>query len=184
MKIDKATIITLLVIGVVLLLMAVFMIRSGFLNGGVSDSTPADNLQRVTKEVEFYDLTGNKVTLADFAGKYVLVNVWASWSPFSKDELTALDSLASEYKDRVVVLAINRAEAEPQVRAYLKTLPELSTLTILRDPTDFYYDFIGGYSMPETIFYDKKGSVVRQRRGAMNIEEMRSITEELLNTSN
>jgi thiol-disulfide isomerase/thioredoxin len=46
--------------------------------------------------------------LADFAGKKLLVNFWASWCVPCREEMPALDAIATKYNsDQFMVLPIN-----------------------------------------------------------------------------
>jgi thiol-disulfide isomerase/thioredoxin len=58
--------------------------------------------------MKFTDAEGNARTLADFAGKTLLVNFWASWCIPCRAEMPALDRLAAaENGDDFMVLPIN-----------------------------------------------------------------------------
>ena len=58
----------------------------------------------------FMDLTlqtmdGGTVNTADLRGKIIIFNVWATWCPPCKAELPDFNRIASEYKDKVVIIA-------------------------------------------------------------------------------
>ena len=56
----------------------------------------------------FKDASGKAVTIADFKGKALLVNFWASWCVPCREEMPALDALATKYNsDAFMVLPIN-----------------------------------------------------------------------------
>lgn len=56
----------------------------------------------------FKDAAGADMTIADFSGKALLVNFWASWCVPCREEMPALDALASKYNsDEFMVLPIN-----------------------------------------------------------------------------
>ncbi len=58
--------------------------------------------------MKFTDAAGQPVTLADFAGKALLVNFWASWCIPCRAEMPALDKLAAQENDAgFMVLPIN-----------------------------------------------------------------------------
>ncbi len=56
----------------------------------------------------FRDADGTAMTIADFKGKALLVNFWASWCVPCREEMPALDALATKYNsDAFMVLPIN-----------------------------------------------------------------------------
>lgn len=59
-------------------------------------------------DMAFKDASGAERTIADFAGKALLVNFWASWCVPCREEMPALDAIATQYNsDRFMVLPIN-----------------------------------------------------------------------------
>lgn len=56
----------------------------------------------------FVDRQEKPHRIADFTGKTVLVNLWATWCAPCKAEMPALDRLAAREKDRLVVLAVSQ----------------------------------------------------------------------------
>jgi len=56
----------------------------------------------------FRDAAGTPMTIADFKGKALLVNFWASWCVPCREEMPALDALATKYNsDSFMVLPVN-----------------------------------------------------------------------------
>ena len=59
-------------------------------------------------DMAFTDAAGKPMTIADFAGKKLLVNFWASWCVPCRAEMPELDALAAKYNgDDFMVLPIN-----------------------------------------------------------------------------
>lgn len=59
-------------------------------------------------DMAFKDASGKALTIADFKGKSLLVNFWASWCVPCREEMPALDAVAGEYNsDSFMVLPIN-----------------------------------------------------------------------------
>jgi thiol-disulfide isomerase/thioredoxin len=59
-------------------------------------------------DMAFRDESGVELSVADFAGKSLLVNFWASWCVPCREEMPALDAVATQYNsDRFMVLPIN-----------------------------------------------------------------------------
>jgi thiol-disulfide isomerase/thioredoxin len=64
-------------------------------------------------------LDGKKVSLASFAGKTLVINVWATWCPPCRQEMPDLiQSYAPLAKDGVAFLGVDTTEEAPIVRAY------------------------------------------------------------------
>lgn len=134
----------------------------------------------VSAEV-FLDERGDPVSFASYEGGVRVINSYASWSPFSTEELQDLNLVAGEYQDRgVSVLAVNRDEPPARIAAFLNTLPPLPHLVFVRDTEDMLYPQSAGYTMPETLFYSAEGELVFHKRGALTLEEMRAQIEAAL----
>lgn len=126
----------------------------------------------------FVDSTGVAVDLEGYRDSVRVINSWATWSPFSRDELVALNALAGEYRDRgLVVLAVNRDEPQERIDAFLASLPPLPEITFVRDTEDMLYAASAGYTMPETLMYSSDGELLFHKRGAMTLDEMREEAE-------
>ena len=77
---------------------------------------PPPAAQRVQATTElapatFYDDAGAAVTLADFKGQVLLVNLWATWCPPCIAELPSLDLLQAKLRDdglKVVAISMDR----------------------------------------------------------------------------
>ena len=81
---------------------------------------------------ELKDLSGRSHRLADYRGKVVLVNFWATWCEPCRDEMPAIERLKEKFADRpFVVLAVNVDEPEARIRKFLSSLP--LSFTVLLD---------------------------------------------------
>jgi thiol-disulfide isomerase/thioredoxin len=72
-------------------------------------------------DMKLVDADGKSLTVADFAGKKLLVNFWASWCIPCRAEMPALNGLAEKLNsDTFMVLPVNTGEAQPEKgRAFL-----------------------------------------------------------------
>lgn len=123
----------------------------------------------------YTDLQGNPFSFDSFRGHIRMVNMWASWTPFSVQELKALNQLAGEYAQKnVVVIAVNRKEPKERAQAFLNTLGALPNIHFAIDVTDAFYTSVGGYAMPETVIFDAAGKMVFHQRGPMTLDQMRT----------
>jgi thiol-disulfide isomerase/thioredoxin len=77
-----------------------------------------------TPALELSDLQGIKHKLADYRGKVVLVNFWATWCVPCRDEMPSIERLRASLEGRrFAVLAVNLAEPEPRIRKFLEQVP-------------------------------------------------------------
>lgn len=155
-------------------------------------STPRDSGNSAAKKTltlgegkSFTDLDGNPLTLAPYEGTLRVVNSWASWTPFSANELILLEELAKEYDGRIVVIAINRGEDREYAKQFVASLgTSFEKVHFVFDPEDDFYTSVEGYSMPETLIFDTEGDVTAHRRGDMNKEQMKTLVEDALANEN
>lgn len=174
-KEQKTAFITLGVILLIVLAVGFYTFGAAKIAQKNAADTPAATSALKGSEAHIYtDLNGNPIDLSQYEGKVRVVNSWASWCPFCVNELPDLEKLAAEYGgDEVVVLAINRKENPVIAKKFLNKVGQFNNLIFVMDSTDNYYKTTGGFSMPETIFYDREGNIAVHKRGFMKLEEMK-----------
>ena len=85
-----------------------------------------------TPQLSLRDLAGQPVNLADFKGKVVLVNFWATWCAPCIEEMPSMQRLRDKLAlSGFEVLAINYQEGQARINDFLKKRP--LNLAILRD---------------------------------------------------
>ena len=120
------------------------------------------------------DASGKSVSLETLEGDVKVLTFWASWSPYSRDELTALSKLKEEYGNKVSVAALNRDTNPAEGRAYLEALGLGEVLVFVYDQQDEYFKKVNGYAMPETLFLNADAKIVAHQHGPMTYEDMRA----------
>src|SRR3989344_1836067 len=147
-----------IVIGIVVILVAGFFIISKFQN----QAEPITNIASQSNKAPDFNLqdyNGKIVDLEDFSGKPLVINSWAAWCPFCRQELPDFATAQKEFGDKVVIIAIDRQESLTVAKGFTDEQGTTDDLIFLLDPKDLFYKSIGGFSMPETIFVDKDGNI-------------------------
>lgn len=110
----------------------------------------------------FKDAEGEDVTLAEFRGTPVLVNLWASWCAPCVKELPTLVALNQAGKIKVVAVSQDSA-AQAKVKAFLAE--RKLALPALHDPDMKLTDAYQVNVMPTSILYDSAGREVWRYAG-------------------
>ena len=110
--------------------------------------------------LELEDLEGNPVSLADYQGKFLVVNFWATWCEPCTREWPDLDTLAHRMSERddVAVLAISVDQELGDIGPYLERMGLGSTpVEILRAKDPAAHQTFGSEKIPDTYFVDEAG---------------------------
>ena len=80
-----------------------------------------DNKNEILKNSVLTDLDGEVVTLAQFAGKTVLIDIWETWCTPCLRSMPTLQKLMDDYPDDFVVLAVSPGymDTPEQVREFV-----------------------------------------------------------------
>lgn len=112
----------------------------------------------------FRDAAGKAMTIADFKGKALLVNFWASWCVPCRAEMPALDAIATKYNsDAFMVLPINLDIGENGLEKAQDFLDEnqFANLPLYADNTFAAFDRLKqqavAVGLPATLVLDKNG---------------------------
>jgi thiol-disulfide isomerase/thioredoxin len=112
-------------------------------------------------ELSFQDAQGNQLSLADFRGQVVVLNLWATWCAPCRREMPSLDRLQAEHGgDRlhVLPLSIDRGGLE-QIEAFYDEVG-IQHLKIYRDPKAAASRALGAFGLPTTVVIDRDGREV------------------------
>lgn len=126
-------------------------------------------------DVELSDLEGKTVRLSSFAGKPVVVNLWATWCPPCRREMPVLRDAQQANRDVVFVFA-NQGEYAETVKHYLQS-EGLALDNVLLDPRGAFATQVGSVGLPTTLFYDASGNQVNARVGAVSAATLAELLE-------
>lgn len=117
--------------------------------------------------VAFSDLDGGTHSLADWQGKVLLVNFWATWCAPCRDEMPSLDALqkARGGGDDFAVLTIAAGRNPPAAITKFFTEENITDLPTLTDERTELARAFGVMAMPVTILIDAEGREVARMTG-------------------
>ncbi len=123
-------------------------------------------------DLEYLNEEGQPTTLADFAGKSILVNFWATWCGPCREEMPALDALSAKFGgEDFAVVTINLDVGDDGIdkaRAFLDDIG-LTNLPLLADPTFAAFERLKNngvaLGLPATLLLDTKGCEVAVLQG-------------------
>ncbi len=109
----------------------------------------------------FADLDGNRVRLADFEGRVVLLNFWATWCAPCVREMPSLDRLQARFEGAgLTVVAVSEDFAGlPVVQPFFERL-KLEHLQVYLDVEFALAKELGVRGLPTTLLIDRQGRLV------------------------
>jgi thiol-disulfide isomerase/thioredoxin len=119
-------------------------------------------------EAPFEDPGGERVTLAEFAGKPLLLNLWATWCAPCVEEMPTLDALALREGKKLQVMTVSQdLEGREKVEAFLAR-HKFKALEGWLDPEMALMTALKANSLPMTILYDAQGREVWRVTGPVD----------------
>ncbi|MFQ5830712.1 MAG: peroxiredoxin family protein [Candidatus Methylomirabilia bacterium] len=111
------------------------------------------------------DPNGASVALADYRGKVVFINFWATWCPPCLREMPAMERLYKRFRDQgFVIVAISfDAEGGPVVRPFVTE--HGFTFPVGLDPKMALVERYGVRGLPSSFLIDRDGNLVAQAIG-------------------
>jgi thiol-disulfide isomerase/thioredoxin len=116
--------------------------------------------------VRFEDGDGRKLSLADFRGKVVLLNIWATWCAPCRKEMPTLDRLQTRLESgdfEVVALSIDR-DGTPVVRRFFDEI-NVHALKVYVDTSTEAMSKLAIVGVPTTLLIDRKGREIARYTG-------------------
>lgn len=113
----------------------------------------------------FNGADGRDVSLRDFAGRPLLVNIWATWCVPCRVEMPTIDALAKLEEGRISVIAVNQdlQGARPAMDFFRRI--GIRNLEPYSDPDNALSAAYDAIPLPTTILYDSEGKEVWRVQG-------------------
>ncbi|MGD8615608.1 MAG: TlpA disulfide reductase family protein [Gammaproteobacteria bacterium] len=123
------------------------------------------------------DMDGEAHSRADYRGKVVLVNFWATWCPPCIREMPSLERVHQALKQEpFVVLAVNQWENADHVFAFMGQIDVFPSFPILFDRDSAVSEAYGVKGLPTSFILDKQGRVVYRAIGGREFDHPEILT--------
>ena len=130
---------------------------------GTASAAVEEPPQKAIPEINFKDAAGSDRSLATFRGRFVLLNVWATWCLPCRQEMPALDRLQSKLGGvdfEVVALSIDRRGIEAINDFFARN--KITKLATFNDPSGVAKNVLAVFGIPTTLLIDREGREVQR----------------------
>ncbi|MFA7668385.1 MAG: TlpA disulfide reductase family protein [Burkholderiaceae bacterium] len=123
-------------------------------------------------DLQLMTLEEHPVTLHDYAGRPVVLNLWASWCPPCRREMPAFQQAEAQFP-RVAFVMLNQGESPQQAQAFLEE-QGLALKDVLLDPASSAMRTLHSRGLPTTLFFDENGRLVDTHLGELTLASLKS----------
>lgn len=132
-----------------------------------------EEAQLAAPDFTVLDSEGNEVQLSDYVGKPIVLNFWATWCYYCKEEMPDFDRAYEKYPD-VQFLMVNATDGIQETMASAKEYVEQEgfQFDVFFDTN---FDAVNAYQVsgfPATFFIDGNGNLVTYGRGMLDFETL------------
>ena len=149
-------------------------------DGSITRLTPAERGK--APEIAGRDLDGDAMSISQWRGKAVVVNVWGSWCPPCRKETPVLNKLATELKTQdveFVGIAVRESAASSKAFATAKKVPYPS----ISDPGGTvllrFAESLPAVAVPTTYVLDKQGRVATRLLDTATYTTLKNLIQEI-----
>jgi thiol-disulfide isomerase/thioredoxin len=113
------------------------------------------------------DLDGRPLSSADWHGKVVIVNFWATWCPPCRAEIPDLVALQNKYRDRLLIIGVSQDEGSVENVKQFVTAHQMNYPVVMMTP-EIDQAFPGIRALPTSFILDRESRVVQRHVGLLN----------------
>lgn len=147
------------------LAVGIFLLFSA--DGTRADDTP-DIRASESAALTFEDLNGKTLSLHEFAGKVVVINLWASWCEPCIAEMASLAALQKELKGQgLVVLALSEDDNPKDAITFYKS-KSITELTPYFDKGHFVWRGLHAPGIPTSVIINQNGVIIKTLVGTVD----------------
>lgn len=158
-----------IVVGVVALLLGSVCMSANAKTSGEID------IGGMLREVRMQGLSGPSKRLADYRGKPLIINVWASWCGPCRQEIGSLERLARRYGGKQFnVIGVSTDDYPDKASGFLRAYKV--TFSNFIDHELFLENMLGADHLPLTLLIDSRGMVMDKYYGAKEWDSPEALT--------
>jgi thiol-disulfide isomerase/thioredoxin len=115
------------------------------------------------KFFDYENYAGGTTSLDDFKGKYVYIDVWATWCSPCRAEIPHLEKVEKQYHDKNIVFVSISIDKEKQKKAWRKMIADknMGGVQLLAKDKKFMDEYVV-LGIPRFILIDPEGKIVDQ----------------------
>ena len=149
------------------LLVVPLMLHSARLESRTTDApAPPHKSEGVANlDLTFKDMNGAEVRLADYKGKVILLNVWATWCGPCELEIPWLVEIQRAHPNDVVVLGVSIDDPPDKLKPYAAGKHMNYPVLVGRDREDVQDAFGPLFAIPVSVFIGRDGKIARRHSG-------------------
>ncbi len=120
-------------------------------------------------------IDGQRFTNDTVRGRVLLVQYWATWWQYCRRDQPAVDTIAREFGDKLLVLAVNAGESKTKVKQYLNNSPR-NVPVVMMDKTNLAALF-PAKAYPYYVLVDANGKIAGEARGSGGEQALRRLLQ-------
>jgi thiol-disulfide isomerase/thioredoxin len=124
------------------------------------------------------DIDGRQLSSADWRGKVVYINFWATWCGPCRAEIPALVALQDKYRDRLIVIGVSEDEGPLDVVKQFAAAQKMNYPIVMLTP-ELAQLFAGVGAIPTTFVLDRESRLVQKHVGLFPPERLELETRAL-----
>ena len=139
--------------------------------GTATDTENVDDGKFAAPDFTVLDYNGNEVKLSDYKGKPIILNFWATWCYYCKEEMPNFELAAENYPE-IQFMMVNATDGKEETQEKAKKYIEDEKYTF-----DVFFDTeleavmsYGVTGFPMTFFIDKDGNLLARASGAIDYD--------------
>ncbi|HXR71076.1 TlpA disulfide reductase family protein [Actinocrinis sp.] len=160
---------------------------TGFVeSSGTTVTYYAPNQRTAVPDLAGTTLDGKQLALADYRGKFVVVNIWGSWCGPCRVEAPALQETYEQYQSKgVQFLGINARDINAAALAFVRD--DHITYPSLQDPSETllleFKTVVPPSNIPSSIIVDRTGKIATRIIGGTTEPQLKQALDKVLSGS-